>query len=230
MIAVLDCMKDDALAASFDRAISRPIKKAGLKATFFRLPKKDKKPDLSQYSPYTHMIISGSEASVTEDNRWDSLLTDIIGQWVKEGKPLLGICYGHQFLARALVGRQSVRKSETPEFGWLEIPLLENPLFAGLTDPVFMVSHYDEVCCLNDDFKVLASSPRCGIHAFQYKDLPVWGVQFHPEYNMEEAVEIFDLVKKDDPKLPGYYFDTVRERFQPAENERIFLNFLKNLP
>ncbi|RPI70753.1 MAG: hypothetical protein EHM45_24450 [Desulfobacteraceae bacterium] len=227
MVLVINCIGDDPIAQSFDRAISRPIKKAKMKVDFLRLSKIGEKPDLSRFSQYSHMIISGSEASVVEDNPWDDLLKEIIDQRVAEGMPLLGICYGHQFLARALLGKVAVRKSATPEFGWIEISLAENPLFAGITSPVFMVSHYDEACNLTGDFKILASSPRCGIHAFQYKDLPVWGVQFHPEYDIKEAEEIFDAVKKDDPKLPTYFFDTLRQQLQPKQNERIFLNFLK---
>ena len=224
MILVLDCMKDDALAQSFDRAILRPIAKSGNKADFLGIPKSQEIPDLSQYS---HIIISGSEASIVDDNPWDESLTEIIANIIKMKKPLLGICYGHQFLVRALLGKDSVRRSPTAEFGWLEIPLQENPIFAGITNPVFMVSHYDEVCNLTGDFQVIASSPRCGVHAFQYKDFPVWGVQFHPEYNIPEAHEIFALVKKRDASFPGYFFNELQDNAQPEQNERIFLNFLK---
>jgi len=223
MVLILNCMKDDVLAQSFDSAISRPIQRSGEKAFYFRLSKSGEVIDVSRYS---HLIISGSEASVVDDNPWEDRLEKIILQMMEQGKPVLGICYGHQFLARALMGKGVVRKSKSPEFGWLEISLSENPLFREISPAVFMVSHYDEVCCLDSDFKILAGTPRCGIHAFQYKDLPVWGIQFHPEYNIPESDEIFKLVKKRDASFPDYYFDSLRERFQPEQNEKIFLNFL----
>jgi len=223
MVLVLNCMKDDLLAQSFDSAISRPLGQAGKKADFLRVPITKEMPDLSKYS---HFIISGSEASVLDDNPWEKLLKEISYNIIAMKKPLLAICYGHQFLARALLGKQSVRRTGTPEFGWVDITLTENPLFKGITASVFMVSHYDEVFHLTDDFKVIASSPRCAVHAFQYKDLPVWSLQFHPEYNVEEADEIFDLIKKRDPSFSTYFFNDLRNEMQMEQNERIFLNFL----
>ncbi|UCH97778.1 MAG: gamma-glutamyl-gamma-aminobutyrate hydrolase family protein [Candidatus Aminicenantes bacterium] len=221
-------MKDEILAESFDIAISRPLQQADWTADFVRIPRTRKTPDLSKYS---HFILSGSEASVVEDNPWEEKLKEIIDNIIDMKKPLLGICYGHQFIVRALLGRRSVRKTETPEFGWMNITLSKNPLFEGIVapnPPVFMVSHYDEVCRLTDDFQILASTPRCGVHAFQYKDLPVWGVQFHPEYNVEEANEIFDIIKKRDSSFSIYFFNALRDEAQLEQNERIFLNFLQS--
>jgi len=216
-------MKDDILAQSFDSAISRPLAKAGKKADFLRVPGAGEMPDLAKYS---HFIISGSEASVIDDNPWEGLLEEISLNIIDMKKPLLAICYGHQFLVRALLGKQSARATATPEFGWVNISLTGNPLFAGITASVFMVSHYDEVYNLTEDFKIIASSPRCAVHAFQYKDLPVWGLQFHPEYNGEEADEIFDLIKKRDPAFSTYFFNGPRNEMQIEQNERIFINFL----
>ena len=120
MILVLDCMKDDILAQSFDSAISRPLGKAGKKADFLRVPGAGEIPDLAKYS---HFIISGSEASVIDDNPWEGLLREISLNIIDMKKPLLAICYGHQFLVRALLGKQSVRRTATPEFGWVDITL-----------------------------------------------------------------------------------------------------------
>jgi GMP synthase (glutamine-hydrolysing) len=217
-------MKDDLLAQSFDSAISRPLGRAGKKADFLRVPTTGEIPGLSKY---THFIISGSEASVIDDNPWEGLLKEIVDNIIDMKKPLLAICYGHQFLARALLGKKSVRRTGTPEFGWVDITLTENTLFNGITTSVFMVSHYDEVFQLTDDFKIIAFSPRCAVHAFQYKDLPVWGLQFHPEYNEEEADEIFGLIKKRDPLFSTYFFNDLRREWQIEQNERIFLNFLQ---
>ncbi|MGD2085423.1 MAG: gamma-glutamyl-gamma-aminobutyrate hydrolase family protein [Candidatus Aminicenantes bacterium] len=223
MVLVLNCMKDDVLAQSFDRAISRPLGNVDKKADFLRIPAAREIPDLSAYS---HFIISGSEASVLDDNPWEELLKEIIDNIINMKKPLLAICYAHQFLVRALLGKKYVRRTETPEFGWVDITLTGNPLFKGITASVFMVSHYDEVFHLTDDFKIIASTPHCAVHGFQYKDLPVWGLQFHPEYNVEEADEIFHLIKKRDPSFSTYFFTDLRTEMQMEQNERIFFNFL----
>jgi GMP synthase-like glutamine amidotransferase len=223
MILVLNCINENITVDSFERAISRSIQKTGLEADFVRIAQTQEMPDLSRY---THVIISGSEASVVEDNPWDDRLKEIILRTIALEKPLLGICYGHQFLVRTLLGKQSVRRTATPEFGWLKISLSKNPLFAGISEGVFMESHYDEVCNLSEDFRVLAVTPRCTVQALQYRDLPVWGVQFHPEYHVEEANEIFDLVKERDPLFPTYFLNALQNETQLEQNERIFLNFL----
>jgi GMP synthase (glutamine-hydrolysing) len=90
-----------------------------------------------------------------------------------------------------------------------------------------MVSHYDEVYNLPGGFKVLASSPCCAVHAFQFKDLPVWGIQFHPEYNINEANEIFELVSLSDPSFCKNAVNLDRpDNNQLQYNQRIITNFL----
>lgn len=236
MILILNCMKDDELAESFNRAIIRPIGEAGKRADFFRVSKPGAR-NLQDLSIYTHIIISGSEASMVSDNPWDGLLESMVDTIISNRTPLLGICYGHQFLAGVLAGRDAIRKSQTPEFGWLDIQLTgkNNPLFHGISMCICMVSHFDEVHGLenNDDFNVLASSPRCRVHAFQYRDLPVWGVQFHPEYNVEEAEEIFGIVSRQDPYFTDYFFDNLKnslDKKQLSINQQILLNFLTYEP
>lgn len=222
MVLVLNYMKSDKLAASFNRAVLRPIGKTGKHAGFLRIPGAGEVPDLSEYS---HVIISGSEASVVEDNPWDAVLEMIIHDTIEQKKPLLGICYGHQFIVRTIAGRHCVKKSGIPEIGWADIRVSGNPLFEGITAPVCMVSHYDEVCNLTENFKIIASTPGCPVHGFQYKNRPVWGVQFHPEYNIEEANEIFDLVSEKDPLFLDYYSNAPVEETRLKQNEQVFINF-----
>lgn len=223
MVLVLNCMKSGKLAESFDRAVLRPLDKIGKTADFVWVPKVDKLPDPSGYS---HVLISGSEASVVENNPWDPMLQTIVLKTMEQRIPLLGICYGHQFIARSIGGKQCVKRSETPEFGWAEINLNGNPLFEGITAPVSMVSHYDAVHDLPGGFKIIASTPGCDVHGFQFKDLPVWGTQFHPEYNVEEAKEIFDLLEEKDPPFRTYYSDKAfPDESQLKQNEQVLVNF-----
>src|SRR5262245_28652047 len=67
------------------------------------------------------VVISGSLTRVNEDAPWIESLLEQIRRWVDRGTPLLGVCYGHQMLNRALGGKECVRASSTPEFGWTEI-------------------------------------------------------------------------------------------------------------
>ena len=142
--------------------------------------------------------------------------------------PILAICFGHQFLARTLAGKGCIRRSSSPEFGWLNLQLKNNPLFKGVDQVTTMISHYDEVVSLPKEFQILASSANCSIHAFQFQDLPVWGVQFHPEYNLQEAGEIFDRVIKDDARFPDYFVNQLHNIHDFQPNKNIILNFLAN--
>ncbi|MBU0763782.1 MAG: gamma-glutamyl-gamma-aminobutyrate hydrolase family protein, partial [Bacteroidetes bacterium] len=181
---------------------------------------------IPDYEEISHLVISGSEASITEKYPWYEYLENVLKEIIESGKPVLGICYGHQFLARTLIGTHSVRKSLTPEFGWMPVKLMTNPLFRGITEPVFMLSHYDEVAFLNNDFLPVATSELCRIHGFQIKGKPVWGIQFHPEYGMAEADEIFRLIQEYDPKFDGYFYKNDVTEEIIAQNEKIFSNFL----
>lgn len=224
-VLILNTFIDDRLARSFDRAMSRPISYLERPSHSMRVPAMTALPD---FSPFSHIIISGSEASAADELEWFPLLETMIRSLAAQNLPILGICFGHQFLARTLAGKGSVRRSPSPEFGWLELELQPNLLFKNINRITTMVSHYDEVIDLPADFQVLASSPRCPIHAFQYQDLPIWGLQFHPEYNLQEAGEIFDRVIGDDRRFPNYFVNQLQEIASFQLNRQILNNFLQS--
>jgi len=143
-------------------------------------------PDLDQ--GYSHLIITGSEASIVEREDWVYEEISLVKDAVKRGLSILGSCYGHQLLALALAGPGSVRRSPHPEIGWIPIEIKENAGILGDSGTAYMFSiHFDEVINLNKDFSIIASSEFCNIHAFQYKDMPIWGIQAHPEINIKAA-------------------------------------------
>lgn len=222
MLLVVNCFIDDRLAAGFDRAIMGKIKER-VEYESLRIAEITSPPALSRYS---HLIISGSEASVLDDNPWDETLRYIIRSFIDKNQAVLGICYGHQFIAGMLVGKDAVRRRKEPELGWANINITGNPIFAGLKSPVCMVSHYDEVSYLTDDFMVIASSNRCVIHAFQYRNHPVWGVQFHPEYDLDEGNEVFEALAESDPLFYQSYVSALQNIKELEQNSRIFENFL----
>ena len=225
-VLVVNAMVDVGLADSFDLAIERPLKKAGVHYELRRLLDCRR---LEEEVPFTHLIISGSEASVMEERPEDELLRKIVLDFVEREKRVLGICYGHQFLAANLYRKDCCRKSTTPEFGWVDIQTQKNALFGEMGNPYCMVSHYDEVFDLGDRFDVMASTERCAIHGFQYGNLPVWGVQFHPEYNDLEAEEIFTLQKKQDPAVADYFLGKEKDPTPGdlSKNETIIANFCR---
>lgn len=224
MLLIADTFVSDAYAATFDRLMTGVASKARMGVKFWRPLNHPELPDLSRFS---HMVMSGSEASVVDDFSWEQPLAKALRAFIQANKPVLGVCYSHQFIAKELLGKKHVRHSPTPEFGYREIRFKANPLFAGLRRPlVSVVTHFDEVTGLGNEFSVLASTPDCAVQAFQMKDLPVWGVQFHPEYGPGSIEEIFAVEKDSYPDFQKRYFDDRKGDSALAQNQEIFLNFL----
>lgn len=95
--------------------------------------------------------------------------------------PILGICLGHQLMAKVFGGR--VREAEVGEYAEAEIVVDdEDEILKGLA-PSFKawVSHKDEVSELPSGFKKLAHSESCSIEAMANESKALFGVQFHPE-------------------------------------------------
>ena len=104
--------------------------------------------------------------------------------------PVLGICAGHQFMARFFGG--DAKPSKIPEFGKITLTLLEeeNPLFTNVPkQSIVWESHNDEITLLPDSMKNLARSKYCQYQAIMHKEKPFFGLQFHPEVNNTEYGE-----------------------------------------
>jgi len=184
---------------------------------------RDQIEDLSEYS---HLIISGSALFASQENENDSKLYDIIQQFVD--KHILGICYGHQMLAKAFMKKNVCRKSKSPELGWREVELTNNPLFAGISKPIMYESHLEEVSELNEDFEIIASNTNCDIQGFQYKKLPIWGVQFHPEVTLEYGEQSLKNKLAKNTSLNQIVYNDLNYKELIGQNYLIFENFIKS--
>lgn len=108
----------------------------------------------------------------------------------KANFPVLGICAGHQYMARFFGG--NAKPSKVPEFGKIELTLLskDNELFDGVPGKsIVWESHNDEVAVLPKDFEILGESENCKIQAMKHKNKPFYGLQFHPEVEHTEYGE-----------------------------------------
>jgi GMP synthase (glutamine-hydrolysing) len=127
------------------------------------------------------VIVTGSPASVTERAAWMLDAEAHIRDIVDAGVPLLGICFGHQLLAKAL-GGEVQRNPRGREIGTVEVTrLVSDPLFEGVPERVQAnATHVDSVVKLPPGATVVASTalePHAAI-AFGSR---ARGVQFHPE-------------------------------------------------
>ena len=123
------------------------------------------------------VILSGSPFSVYDEKAFKIDLSTIRGKY-----PILGICSGAQFISYSNGGK--VEPAGSREYGRAHLDTFdaENPLFKGITpkSQVWM-SHGDTITAIPESFKVIASTDKVKIAAYQICDEKVWGVQFHPE-------------------------------------------------
>lgn len=181
---------------------------------------------------YTHVILSGSKTCILDSSPWVHRLMDFVRKVVDSRTPLLGVCYGHQIISRAYGGDAAVRISPTPEIGWVEIEqTAPGPLLEGLPQRFHSFqSHFEEVLKAPPGFIPTATSPRCSIQSYYVEGKPVFGVQFHPERNLEEGQRSIEKRKKAVPPLPKDCIFNDREAksvFSEDVANTIFGNFLR---
>lgn len=200
-------------------------KTTGATTTVRRAPQQDLPPDPLAFD---RIVVSGSKTSVEEEAPWIEQLDDFIRRAVAASRPLLGVCYGHQALVRALGGQRLLRRAPRGEFGWVRIQTTDggSPLFKGLAREFHSFGwHQDEAIGLPSGMRNLARSERCPIQACEVEGKPVFGVQFHPERSLEGARASLARRLKGDPKAECLGAGLDAKLFDASVGETIFHNF-----
>jgi GMP synthase (glutamine-hydrolysing) len=172
------------------------------------------------------VVISGSRTSIFEEAPWIAHLDETIRRLVDLGKPVLGVCYGHQALNRALGGKQTLRKATAPEFGWTRIETTApSPLFQGLPQAFYSFSaHFEEVGEVAPGMVLFARSEACSVQACQLGTRPIFGIQFHPEKDLADATRSLAERKRiGEPKLLLHPADGPK-LYDPKIGETVFRN------
>jgi GMP synthase-like glutamine amidotransferase len=148
---------------------------------------------------FTHIILTGSEASIVERAGWAEEEARLVRAAAVPGGPaILGSCWGHQLLAYALAGPGHIRRRPGPEIGWVPIRVRTEDVLLGEPGVFYAFSiHFDEVFDPPEGlFDVLADSDDCAVQAVRVRGGNIWGIQFHPEIDPETAVRFLrDLVQ-----------------------------------
>ncbi len=123
------------------------------------------------------VILSGSPYSVYDPAAFKTDLSRFRGKL-----PVLGICYGAQFIAYTSGGK--VEPAVAREYGRANLETIDmaDELFSGINPgSQIWMSHGDTITELPSNFKIIASTADVPVAAFRVAGEKTWGVQFHPE-------------------------------------------------
>lgn len=149
--------------------------------------------------PYNHfpaidssvkgVILSGSPFSVRDKN---APVPDLAA--IKGKVPLLGVCYGAQFLSHGFGGE--VKASNTREYGRANLAHVvdDDPLFHSISQhsQVWM-SHGDTIVSIPDTYTIIASTNDVKVAGYRIDGEQTWGIQFHPEvYHSTEGSKLLE--------------------------------------
>ena len=132
--------------------------------------------DIKAFNPKGIILSGGPNSVYDSDYQADTGLFDL-------GVPVLGICYGMQFMAHQLGGE--VQAGNQREFGYAQVQTEEGDLTRGIEDAphtldVWM-SHGDKVFRLPQGFRITGHTPSCPIAMMENSAKRFYGIQFHPE-------------------------------------------------
>ncbi|MDZ7850490.1 MAG: type 1 glutamine amidotransferase [Halodesulfurarchaeum sp.] len=169
------------------------------------------------------VMVSGSQCSVYEDRDWIHELTRWARQVHADGMPMLGICWGHQFLAQALGGR--IVAMDRYELGYKTIEQVRDSRLLDGIPEVFTAfeTHSDRVYELPDQAEELATN-EVGNQAFRTGR--TYGVQFHPEYDLKTATLVTERKDLPDERIEAVLAGITESAFEEAKvAARVFENF-----
>ncbi|WGI17294.1 GMP synthase subunit A [Methanonatronarchaeum sp. AMET-Sl] len=128
--------------------------------------------ELNELNPNGVILSGGPDIEKTGNSRDILLSIDV---------PVLGICLGHQIIAKTFGG--VVKPGSSGGYAEVDVEILNNNgLFRDLGDKtVIWASHSDEVSEAPSGFKITARSKLCDVEAMAHKEKPIFGIQGHPE-------------------------------------------------
>jgi len=173
-------------------------------------------------------LITGSRRGVNDGYPWIEALISFVVKLHEAQKKIVGICFGHQLIAKALGGqvikspkgwgvgmsKNDVRQQK----GWMQ------PYQAQLN---ILVSHQDQVVELPQEAEVLASSDFCPNYMMQIKS-NVLSIQGHPEFSKGYSKDLLD--SREDRVGPVLYNQAINSLVLPVDDHLVaqwIVNFIK---
>lgn len=171
------------------------------------------------------VILSGSPFSVNDEKAFKPDLSQIRGKY-----PVLGICYGAQYLAYSSGGK--VEKSASREYGRAHLAKIKTatPLFDGISEGTQVwMSHGDTITGLPSNFEVIASTSDVEAAGYKVTGEETWAVQFHPEvYHTSDGTRLLsnflNICKVSREWSPASFIDsTVEELKKTLGDDKVIL-------
>lgn len=181
---------------------------------------------------YTHVIHSGSALSINATAPFTEKAIKFIQDAKAKGVWQMGICFGHQLICRALVGKHAVRSSPNGfEVGWKDLTFMDKAisLFGVRENESVWQHHFDEVIDLPKGSELLATNDHSKIQAYINYELHLLGTQFHPEFNKLSGNNYF----LDDREFIEKHHFSVAEIIQQEpsfDTGKVFFGFFLNQP
>ncbi|XP_057978190.1 gamma-glutamyl peptidase 5-like [Malania oleifera] len=150
-------------------------------------------PDDKEIGVYDGFVITGSCSDAHGNDAWICNLLCFLRRLDSMRKKILGICFGHQILCRALGGKTG-RATSGWDIGVTAVHVSSSKLFSSMKIPArlsIFECHRDEVTELPPKAKVLAWSEKTGIEMFECGS-HIMGIQGHPEYTKDILLLLID--------------------------------------
>lgn len=170
------------------------------------------------------VIISGSTSGIYEDEEWIDALVDKTREYIENDVPVLGLCFGHQVIAKAM-GAEVVQM-DNYEIGYRPVEFNRSEIFQGLDSVEYPFNtHQDKVIDLPDELEPIAET-EVSNQGIKHREKPVYGVQFHPELTPDVAEKAIRTKDMDNEKKKRLLEEVNDANFHRAKRTlRIFENF-----
>ena len=182
--------------------------------------------DIKAFAPKGIILSGGPNSVYDSDYQADTGIFDL-------GIPVLGMCYGMQFMAHHLGG--AVAAGDQREFGYAQVKTIDCELTRDIHDgqpntlDVWM-SHGDKVSKLPDGFVVIGDTPSCPIAMMEHAEKQFYGIQFHPEVTHTKQGRallnrfVLDICQaKPSWTMPNYIDEAVAKIREQVGDEEVIL-------
>ena len=132
------------------------------------------------------LLLTGSEFGVYDETPWMEPLRQLLRDTKEAGKPIFGICFGHQIMADTFGGKAE------KTIGGNVVGVRQYDLNGTKVDT--HVWHQDQVTQVPPNAKVTGTADYCPVGALEY-DFPAASAQFHPEHTLKHISDVFERAR-----------------------------------